>query len=77
MTLNPKHAIEPAANYDARSAAKRLNLAEQTLANWRHLRKGPPYVKIGRKIIYREVDLAAFELKNRIDPEDGLSGEIN
>ena len=54
---------------DVRNAAKRLNIAEQTLANWRHLRKGPAYIRIGRKIIYRETDLVAFENKHRIDPE--------
>jgi len=72
MTLDPEHAIKSAVNHDARSAARRLNLAEQTLANWRYLRKGPPYVKIGCKIIYREADLVAFENKHRIDPEGML-----
>ena len=60
--INPRQAIESAVNHDAKSAARRLNLAEQTLANWRSQRKGPPYVKIGSKIIYREKDLIAFEI---------------
>ena len=68
--IDPRQTI---INHDTRSAAKRLNLAEQTLANWRHMRKGPPHVKIGGKIIYRETDLAAFEEKNRIDPERSLN----
>ena len=69
MTIIPQHTIESAVNHDPQSAAKRLKLAKQTLANWRHMRKGPPYVKIGGKIVYREIDLVAFENKNRIDPE--------
>ena len=77
MALNTKQAIKQATsdiygeNLDARGAAKRLKLAEQTLANWRHLRKGPAYIRIGGRIIYREADLVAFEAKNRIDPEEG------
>jgi len=73
MTFDPKHFIGPTVNYDARSAAKRLNLAEQTLSNWRYLRKGPPYIRIGGKIVYREADLVVFENRNRIDPEGNLN----
>ena len=35
----------------ARQAANRLQLKENTLAKWRHLGKGPPFVKLGSKAV--------------------------
>lgn len=63
--------VEQPINFNTRGAAKRLGLAPQTLANWRHLRKGPPYVRIGGNIIYRRIDLDAYEEENLIYPEGG------
>ncbi len=39
------------------TAAEKLCVAVQTLRNWRHVRKGPAYIKIGRAIRYRVEDL--------------------
>lgn len=48
-------------------ATKKLNLKNsQTLANWRHNRKGPNYVKIGRFIMYEESELDRFIEANRV-----------
>jgi hypothetical protein len=58
--------------FDEREAAERLNLRAWTLQNWRHLRKGPPYLKIGGRVKYRESDLNAFIKKRLIDPESSL-----
>lgn len=41
-------------------AAKYLGVAVQTLANWRSLRRGPKWVKVGGKVFYRLADLEAF-----------------
>ncbi|MGB4113870.1 MAG: MerR family transcriptional regulator [Yoonia sp.] len=38
------------------------------LAQWRHKRMGPAFYKLGRKIIYRGVDLNAWAEAQRIDP---------
>lgn len=43
--------------------------SREKLAQWRHKRKGPPYFKIGRKIIYAGKDLNAWMATNRVDPE--------
>jgi hypothetical protein len=51
--------------------ARLLNVSVQTLRNWRHLRKGPPYLKIGRRIVYLLTDLRDFQLQNRIEPQGG------
>jgi hypothetical protein len=51
-------------------AANYLGLKNrQTLANWRHLRRGPAYCRVGRRIIYRLEDLDTYLNTHRIDPE--------
>lgn len=37
-----------------------LDQRPATLTMWRHLRKGPPYVKIGKRIFYRPSDIRAY-----------------
>lgn len=43
-----------------RDAARFLGVAERTLANWRSLRRGPPQLKVGRRVFYRLADLEFF-----------------
>ncbi len=50
-------------------AAEILCLGVQTLRNWRHQKKGPPYLKISRSVRYRLDDLENFMDSKRIDPE--------
>jgi predicted site-specific integrase-resolvase len=47
-------------------AAQALNIAAQTLYNWRHARKGPDYVMIGSKPMYRITDIDDYINSNRI-----------
>lgn len=50
-------------------SAERMTVKVQTLRNWRHLGKGPPYIKVGgRAIRYSEEDIEAFLMSNRIEP---------
>jgi len=51
-------------------AAEEIGVAVQTLRNWRHQRKGPAYLKIGRSVRYQIEDLKKFKLNRRIDPEN-------
>ena len=44
-----------------KEVANRWRLSEQTLANWRHGRKGPPFVRIGAKVLYPTEGIHAFE----------------
>ena len=39
-----------------------------TLANWRYERRGPAYMKVGKRVYYRGADLNDFLLKHRVDP---------
>jgi hypothetical protein len=41
--------------------ADRWGLSPRTLENWRWRGEGPPFVKIGRKVVYRLIDVEAYE----------------
>jgi hypothetical protein len=43
------------------------------LAQWRHKGMGPAFYKLGRKIIYRGVDLNAWAEAHRVEPSNGGS----
>ena len=47
-----------------------LNLvgSREKLAQWRHKGVGPAFYRLGRKIVYRGVDLNAWAEANRIEP---------
>ncbi|MBT4092638.1 MAG: helix-turn-helix domain-containing protein [Nitrospinaceae bacterium] len=38
-------------------AAEFLRLSPDTLRQWRHLRKGPKYLKLGSKVMYRKCEI--------------------
>ena len=44
----------------ARAAAKLVGLSESTLAKLRLNGNGPPYCKLGRRVVYRPSDLDAW-----------------
>jgi hypothetical protein len=57
----PAHGpVEPEELIGCEKAAKMLGLAPQTLANWRSERCGPRYLKVGRLVYYRRVDICAW-----------------
>ena len=61
--LSPQSAepILPGDLLTEQEAAAALNCAVRTLRNWRALRKGPRYRKIGARLVrYRRGDLLAF-----------------
>ena len=47
-------------------AAEYLGLKPQTLANWRHLRKGPDYHMFGSRPMYSKAGLNEYAESNRI-----------
>jgi predicted DNA-binding transcriptional regulator AlpA len=51
------------------AAARFLGLGVQTLRNYRSHRKGPKYIKIGGRIVYRVADLEKFLDEHTINPE--------
>lgn len=50
-----------------KKAAQTLGVAVQTLRNWRHLGKGPSYLKLsGRLVRYQYIDLIEFMRSKKI-----------
>lgn len=47
-------------------AALVLGVAEGTLANWRAAGKGPPFVRVGRKVMYRMESLEDWLLEREV-----------
>lgn len=41
--------------------AARWRLNNQTLANWRHAQKGPPYIRVGARVLYPIEGIHAYE----------------
>ena len=48
--------------------AEVLGISVQTLRNHRHLRRGIPYVKLGRRVLYLDTDIRQHLASRRIDP---------
>ena len=40
----------------------------EKLGQWRHKGVGPAFYKMGKKVVYRGVDLNSWAEKNRVDP---------
>ena len=53
-------------------AARRLGVAKGTLEVWRSLKKGPKYIKLGRRVLYDPRDLDEYTAKNKILTRDSL-----
>jgi hypothetical protein len=51
--------------HSTKQAADLLGIKEQTLIAWRHYGRGPSFVKIGNRVLYKAEDLKAFTDANR------------
>ncbi len=56
-------------NFDTRGAALFLGMSPATLAVWRITNRGPSYLKLGRRVLYRRESLERFQASHTIDPE--------
>jgi len=48
--------------------AEMLNVVPRTIIRWRVARTGPPWVKAGRRVLYRRKDVDAWMEKNLVNP---------
>jgi len=46
---------------NAKELSTRWRLSLQTLANWRHEGKGPPFIRVGVRVLYPVEGIHAFE----------------
>lgn len=51
----------PEAHLNQIELARRWRLSHRTLERWRWTGEGPPYLKLGGRVVYRLDDVAAFE----------------
>jgi hypothetical protein len=64
--------IKPGVGRDvmnSEEAARFLGLHLHTLYNWKYLKRGPAWTKVGRRTVYLLEDLENFRRRNRVDPE--------
>lgn len=47
--------------------AERFRTSPETVRYWRHIGKGPRSLKVGRRVLYRESDVLAWELEHLSD----------
>ena len=57
---------------DTSKAAKILGLRPGTLEVWRSTRRGPRFLKIGRKVFYKIEDLESFANAHVVETVDSL-----
>jgi hypothetical protein len=51
-----------------KEASKIIGISVGTLRNWRSQRQGPPYYKVGRRVLYSSSDLRRFLNEHQILP---------
>ena len=59
---------------DRKEAAAFLRIGKNTLAAWACRRFGPPFVRVGRRIVYRRSDLNQWLDSHRCSPGDPHTG---
>ena len=52
---------EERAYLTSKELADRWRLSDQTLANWRHAGKGPPFIRVGARVLYPAEGIQAYE----------------
>jgi hypothetical protein len=49
--------------------ARRWSISGRTLERWRWIKRGPKYLKIGGRVVYRLEDVEAFEALGERSPD--------
>ena len=82
MAATPDPLSNPSAEYLlTREVAELLRTPESTVRYWRHVRTGPPSVKVGRRVLYSRVAVLAWLEAQRASEPDPVprprtSGEV-
>jgi predicted DNA-binding transcriptional regulator AlpA len=56
--------------FNEKQVSEITGLSLPTLRNYRHLRKGPPYHKVGRAVRYADTDLSRFMESKKIQTDE-------
>lgn len=54
MSIGQNNSPESVATHQA---ARKLGVSPRTLEKWRITGDGPPFIKVGRRVVYRQCDL--------------------
>jgi hypothetical protein len=60
-TVEPERAAEPVRHLAQKDLARRWTCSTRTVERWRLRSEGPPFLKIGGRVVYRLADIEAFE----------------
>jgi len=60
-------------NFTTAAAADHLGLARRTLERWRLIHQGPPYRKLGRRVVYPRAELDEWAIAKTVTPEQADS----
>jgi hypothetical protein len=52
-----------------KDVSAKYSIGIQTLRNWRHMGRGPAYIKLDRAVRYSLTDLEKYFQSHRVDPE--------
>ncbi len=61
----PRRQSSDRPNVDTRRAAELLGMSRRTLEKWRGEGNGPPFLKLGRRVLYATADLEAWVRSRR------------
>jgi hypothetical protein len=68
LSQNPPSALRSAfppgmelRHFNQEQLARRWSISPRTLERWRWLRQGPPYLRIGGRVVYRLSDVENYE----------------
>ena len=50
--------------------SRRWSMSPRTLERWRYLKVGPPFLKLGGKILYQLEDVEAYEAETKQTPKN-------
>ena len=66
--------IKMGVTINVEQAVERYGLNRGTLANLRNQKKGPPYLKVGRKVLYRVTDFEAWLFSEPVKTIESVNG---
>ena len=69
-TTQPTTTHNPPRCLGVQAAARYLAIGSRTLDNWRAEGRGPSYVRIGTRIVYRVEDLETYLNARAVDVEE-------
>jgi hypothetical protein len=68
-------ASEETKHLDQHDLARRWRISCRTLERWRWLNQGPPYLKIGGRVVYQLSDIETFERRRRAQTHTSIIGD--